>query len=82
MKAIVFDEHGPIDVLDYREIEEPTLQPGEVRVAVRACSLNYHDVFTRQGMPGIILWASLCISLTYPKEYSRLTWATAWLPQS
>ena len=53
MKAIVFDEHGPIDVLDYREIEEPSLQPGEVRVAVRACSLNYHDVFTRQGMPGI-----------------------------
>ena len=53
MKAIVFDEHGPIDVLDYREIEEPALQPGEVRVAVRACSLNYHDVFTRQGMPGI-----------------------------
>ena len=53
MKAIVFDQHGPIDVLDYREIEEPPLRPGEVRVAVRACSLNYHDVFTRQGMPGI-----------------------------
>ena len=53
MKAIVFDEHGPIDGLDYREFEEPSLQPGEVRVAVRACSLNYHDVFTRQGMPGI-----------------------------
>ena len=53
MKAIVFDEHGPIEVLDYREIEEQPLQPGQVRVAVRACSLNYHDVFTRQGMPGI-----------------------------
>ena len=53
MKAIVFDEHGSIDVLKYRDIEEPDLQPGEVRVAVRACSLNYHDVFTRQGMPGI-----------------------------
>ena len=53
MKAIVFDEHGSIDVLKYRDIEEPGLQPGQVRVAVRACSLNYHDVFTRQGMPGI-----------------------------
>ena len=53
MKAIVFDEHGSIDVLKYRDIEEPDLQPGQVRVAVRACSLNYHDVFTRQGMPGI-----------------------------
>ena len=53
MKAIVFDEHGSIDVLNYRDIEEPDLELGQVRVAVRACSLNYHDVFTRQGMPGI-----------------------------
>ena len=53
MKAIVFDEHGDIDVLAYRDIESPELQPGEVRIAVRACSLNYHDVFTRRGMPGI-----------------------------
>ena len=40
MKAIVFDEHGSIDVLKYRDIEEPGLQLGQVRVAVRACSLN------------------------------------------
>ena len=53
MKAIVFDEHGDIDVLAYRDIDTPELQPGEVRIAVRACSLNYHDVFTRRGMPGI-----------------------------
>ena len=53
MKAIVFDEHGPIDVLEYRDIDAPELEPNQVRVAVRACSLNYHDVFTRQGMPGI-----------------------------
>ena len=53
MKAIVFDEHGSIDVLKYRDIEEQDLLPGQVRVAVRSCSLNYHDVFTRQGMPGI-----------------------------
>ncbi|MDG2024259.1 MAG: zinc-binding dehydrogenase [Actinomycetota bacterium] len=53
MKAIVFNEHGPIDVLKYRDIEEPALRAGQVRIAVRSCSLNYHDVFTRQGMPGI-----------------------------
>ena len=53
MKAIVFDEHGDIDVLRYRDIETPELEPGQVRIAVRACSLNYHDVFTRIGMPGI-----------------------------
>jgi alcohol dehydrogenase len=53
MKAIVFDEHGGIDVLRYRDIETPEPESGEVRVAVEACSLNYHDVFTRNGMPGI-----------------------------
>ncbi|WP_419842907.1 zinc-binding dehydrogenase [Candidatus Poriferisodalis sp.] len=53
MKAIVFDEHGDIDVLSYRDIAAPELRAGEVRIAVRACSLNYHDVFTRRGMPGI-----------------------------
>jgi len=53
VKAIVFDEHGDIDVLRFRDIAEPPLEPHQVRVAVRACSLNYHDVFTRKGMPGI-----------------------------
>ena len=53
MKAIVFDEHGGLDVLRYDDVETPEPGPGEVRVAVEACSLNYHDVFTRRGMPGI-----------------------------
>ncbi|MEL7156583.1 MAG: zinc-binding dehydrogenase [Actinomycetota bacterium] len=53
MKAIVFDEHGDNDVLRYDEVTTPEPGPGEVRVAVEACSLNYHDVFTRRGMPGI-----------------------------
>ena len=53
MKAIWFTEHGGIDVLRFGEFAEPVLEPGQVRVRVRACSLNYHDVFTRRGMPGI-----------------------------
>ena len=53
MKAIWFSEHGGIDVLRFGEFAEPALEPGQVRVRVRACSLNYHDVFTRRGMPGI-----------------------------
>jgi hypothetical protein len=53
MKAIVFHQHGELDVLQYQDIDTPEPGRGEVRVAVEACSLNYHDVFTRQGMPGI-----------------------------
>ena len=32
---------------------DPTPGEGDVIVAVKAASLNYHDVFTRRGMPGI-----------------------------
>jgi len=53
LKAIFLEEHGTIDVLQYGDFPEPTLGPGQVRVSVLACSLNYHDVFTRRGMPGI-----------------------------
>jgi len=53
MKAIWFDQHGAVDVLRYGDFPTPPLEPGQVRVRVRACSLNYHDVFTRRGMPGI-----------------------------
>ncbi len=53
MRAVVFDEHGDLDVLRVDEVQTPEPGPGEVRIAVEACSLNYHDVFTRRGMPGI-----------------------------
>lgn len=53
MKAVFFNAHGENDVLHYGDVATPTPGPGEVRVAVEACSLNYHDVFTRRGMPGI-----------------------------
>ena len=53
MKAIFLKEHGTIGVLQYGDFAEPALEPKQVRVRVLACSLNYHDVFTRRGMPGI-----------------------------
>lgn len=53
MKALYFNEHGACDVLRYGDFPTPEPQPGWVRVRVRACSLNYLDVFARRGMPGI-----------------------------
>jgi alcohol dehydrogenase len=54
MRAIVLHEHGGLENLvfepDYRD---PMPGPGDVLLRMRACSLNYHDVFTRKGMPGI-----------------------------
>ena len=43
MKALVSRAAGPADTLELAEVPEPLPGPGEVLVAVRACSLNYPD---------------------------------------
>ncbi len=54
MKAAVVREHGGPDRLNYEtDFPDPMPREGDVIVAVKAASLNYHDVFTRRGMPGI-----------------------------
>jgi alcohol dehydrogenase len=54
MKAMVLREHGGSEKLVFeRDFPDPRPGPSDVVVRVRACSLNYHDVFTRRGMPGI-----------------------------
>jgi alcohol dehydrogenase len=54
VKAIVLREHGDFDNLQYVEdFPDPTVGPGDVLVRVEATSLNYHDLFTLRGMPGI-----------------------------
>jgi len=54
MKAQVIRAHGDIRQLRF-ETDWPTPQPqtGEVVICVAACALNYHDLFTLRGMPGI-----------------------------
>ncbi len=54
MKAAVLREHGgPDRVVVERDFPDPVAGEGDVVVRVKATSLNYHDVFTRRGMPGI-----------------------------
>jgi alcohol dehydrogenase len=54
VRAVTIHGHGGLDRLVYDEhVPDPQAGPGEVVVAVRATSLNYHDVFTLRGMPGI-----------------------------
>ncbi len=62
MRAAVVREHGDIsNILLEDDFPEPALEPGWVIVKVRACSLNYHDIFSRRGMPGIKLPLPLII---------------------
>jgi alcohol dehydrogenase len=54
MRAIVLREHGGLDAMRYEtDFPDPIPGEGDVVLRVRACSFNYHDVFTRRGMPGI-----------------------------
>ncbi len=54
MKALVLREHGGLDRLRLEpDFPDPRIGEGDVLVKVKATSLNYHDIFTRRGMPGI-----------------------------
>ena len=54
MKAYYIQQHGGPEAMAYSEsFPDPTPAAGEVVLRVRSSTLNYHDVFTRRGMPGI-----------------------------
>ena len=54
MKAAVIYEHGGPGSIKYESnYPDPKPAADEVIIKVGAATLNYHDVFTRKGMPGI-----------------------------
>lgn len=55
MKAIVFYQHGGLEVLQEAEVPAPVPGPHEVLVKVRYCALNRLDLFVREGWKGLEL---------------------------
>lgn len=54
MRAMILREHGGLDQMTYvTDFPDPEVGVGDVLVQVGASSLNYHDIFTMRGMPGI-----------------------------
>ena len=49
MKAIVIEQTGGSETLQYQEIDKPSLQPGQVLVKVAAAPVNFIDTIIRQG---------------------------------
>lgn len=49
MKALVFENFGGPDVLDYREINDPVIGPDEILLEMKAIGLNFADVYRRKG---------------------------------
>ncbi len=53
MKAAVIEKQGGTDNIVYRDFPDPVVGPDDVLIEVRACGLNYFDIFVRRGMPGL-----------------------------
>ncbi len=48
MKAVYFDKLGGTDVLKYGELSTPKPKKGEALIRVKACALNYLDIWLRK----------------------------------
>ena len=55
MQAVQFAAHGDTDVIEYGSFPDPEIDRDEVLVEVKAGALNYLDIWTRNGLPGIDL---------------------------
>ncbi len=51
MRAALFSEHGGPEVIHIADAQVPEPGFGEVRIAVRAASLNHLDLWARRGLP-------------------------------
>jgi len=49
MKAVQFAQYGDPDVLQVREVPDPTPRPGNVLIQVKATTVNRLDLLQRNG---------------------------------
>lgn len=50
MRAVVITKHGGPDVLEVQDRPDPSIGPGEIRIAVRAAGINFADLMARSGI--------------------------------
>jgi alcohol dehydrogenase len=72
MRAFVLREHGAGGARFEADFPDPEPGEGDVVVRVRATALNYHDVFTRRGMPGIRIAMPAIMGLDVAGEIAAL----------
>jgi len=51
MKAVVYEKYGSPDVLEYREVEKPTVTEDDILVKIHASCMNAIDWHLRSGTP-------------------------------
>lgn len=55
MKAVLFNQHGGPEVLQYTDFPTPQPKTGEALIRIHAAALNRMDVFVRNGWAGLKL---------------------------
>ena len=73
MKAAVIRSHGgPGSIQVESSYPDPKPAAGEVVIRVGAATLNYHDIFTRRGMPGIKVPMPCIMGLDFAGEIAAV----------
>jgi alcohol dehydrogenase len=73
MRAVLTVGHGARDQLQLAtDFPTPKAGPGEVVLRVAATAVNYHDIFTRRGMPGIRIPLPVIVGSDIAGEISEL----------
>jgi NADPH:quinone reductase-like Zn-dependent oxidoreductase len=54
MKAAVFAQYGPLDVIEVMDVEKPVPDDDQVLIAIRAASVNALDVHSVAGKPFLV----------------------------
>jgi len=67
MKAIVYEEYGPPDVLELKDVEKPTPKKDEALIEVHAASVNPADWHLMRGAPFLARF-----EMGFPKPKKRL----------
>ncbi|MGE7854655.1 MULTISPECIES: quinone oxidoreductase [Bacillus] len=49
MKALCFETFGDANVLQYKELKDPIINPNEILVRTKAIGLNFADIYRRRG---------------------------------
>jgi len=65
MKAVVYTEYGPPEVLQLKEVEKPTLKDDEVLIKIHAAAITAGDVIVLKGEPFV---TRLMTGLLKPKN--------------
>jgi NADPH:quinone reductase-like Zn-dependent oxidoreductase len=67
MKAIVQDRYGDLDVLEFRDIDQPVPKDNQLLVGVRAAGLHRGDWHVMTGLPYLIRVVVPTLGLRKPK---------------